>query len=213
METIPPSPRTYGHPAAEASSLAAQLRAATRAAHHRIDHHELLAPLVRSDLQRAHYIKLLHTFAWIYRTLDPAFATALRRWCPATGFQSSDRIGWLAEDLALLAPDAASPEPYQAPAIDSPAELVGRLYVIEGSTLGGQVIARQLELSLGVGPASGGRFFHGHGPATPERWQAFMAFAGHACPHADIQVACAAANSMFEELAHDLKRGFDQLSL
>ena len=38
-------------------------------------------------------------------------------------------------------------------------EALGCLYVVEGSTLGGQVIARHLRQTLGVDPRCGGSFF------------------------------------------------------
>jgi heme oxygenase len=196
------------HGTTASHALAGQLRASTRAAHHRIDHHPLLAPLVRADLDRTHYIHLLQAFAWIYQTLDPAFDEALQRLYPDAGYRSSERSAWLAEDLKVFSVANDKPS-WQPPPIASSAELVGRLYAIEGSTLGGQVIARQLELSIGVGPQSGGRLFHGHGSATPARWQAFMEFAGRACPATDTAAACAAANRMFEELAQQLEIWFE----
>jgi heme oxygenase len=194
----------------ESSVLAMHLRAATRSAHHLIDHHVQLAPLVRTDLQRDHYIKLLQTFARIYQGLDSAFTEALQRFCPDTEFRPSDRSGWLAQDLRYFGAHGNFTTPcWQWPKIDAVAELVGRLYTIEGSTLGGQVIARQLEQSIGVGPESGGRMFHGHGQSTYAHWQAFIEFADRECPVADTDAACAAANRMFVELSHHMETCFE----
>lgn len=183
-------------------SLASRLRAATRDAHHRIDRHPALAPLVRSDLQRAHYIEVLRAMAWIYKTLDPTFTSALERLCPGDPYRPSSRSRWLAEDLAHLQSDGPLPQPWQAPGINTASELVGRLYAIEGSTLGGQVIARQLATSIGVGATSGASMFHGHGEAMSSRWAEFLAFADRACPKTEAEAACAAANAMFVELGN-----------
>ncbi len=195
--------------AVEPASLAARLRAATQAAHQRLDHHPALAPLIRPDLRRDHYGRVLGAFAWVYRTLDPAFEDALRRLCPDTTYRSSDRSRWLVEDLSHFEHGDRALPPWPAPKIDTVAALVGRLYAIEGSTLGGQVIARQLQASLGVGPSSGARIFHGHGEATAARWQEFQDFAAWACAADDAAKACAAADAMFGELEQLLDLWFE----
>jgi len=51
----------------------------------------------------------------------------------------------------------------------------GCLYVLEGSTLGGQVITQLLRKKLGVTPETGGAFFNGYGQQTGAMWQAFRA--------------------------------------
>jgi heme oxygenase len=47
------------------------------------------------------------------------------------------------------------------------------LYVLEGSTLGGQLISRHINLVIGLAPGHGCDFFSGHGGATGEMWQRF----------------------------------------
>jgi len=45
------------------------------------------------------------------------------------------------------------------PVINSIGQLIGVLYVVEGSTLGAQLIARSLEKHHGLNQTKGGRFF------------------------------------------------------
>ena len=187
-------------------TLSIRLREATQAAHHRIDHHPALAPLVHRGLTLQHYAEVLRAMAWIYRTLDVAFTDALARHCPDDAYRCSERTQWLAVDLAYLHRDDPLPPPWTAPTIESAPALVGRLYAIEGSTLGGQVIARCVTAAIGVGPQSGGRMFHGHGAQTQARWAEFGAFAERSCPPAAHELACEAANSMFSELGELLDR-------
>lgn len=59
------------------------------------------------------------------------------------------------------------------PPLDTAAASFGCLYVLEGSTLGGQFIARHIRATLGVTPESGGRFFQGYGAQTGAMWQSF----------------------------------------
>lgn len=56
----------------------------------------------------------------------------------------------------------------------SPAAALGGLYVLEGSTLGGRVLIRLAEASLGVSRQRGGRFLAGHGSDTGRLWRDFL---------------------------------------
>lgn len=51
----------------------------------------------------------------------------------------------------------------------------GCLYVVEGGTLGGQVISRQIQEHLGLGPANGAAFFNCYGELTGPMWAEFGA--------------------------------------
>jgi heme oxygenase len=54
-------------------------------------------------------------------------------------------------------------------------QVLGYLYVMEGSTLGGQVITKMLKNQLQITPDQGGRFFHGYGDKTKIMWNDFCA--------------------------------------
>jgi heme oxygenase len=57
--------------------------------------------------------------------------------------------------------------------VDSRAAAVGAQYVLEGSSLGGQFLSRQLFDRLQLTPERGGAYFAAYGAATGRRWQAF----------------------------------------
>ena len=59
------------------------------------------------------------------------------------------------------------------PACDGLAAALGCLYVLEGSSLGGQVISRHFNHSLNLDVHNGIAFFTGYGAATGPMWQAF----------------------------------------
>lgn len=193
---------------ASGGPLAQALRQATRSAHRRLDHHPLLAPLVREDLDATHYRRVLRTFHGLFGVLQPPVTQALAGHAAAAaaaGYHFADRLGWLAADLAGLGVAPAAPAALAPPACPDAPHLAGILYVIEGSTLGGQVIARQLAASLGVGAARGGRFFHGHGPDTGACWAAYWRFAAACVPEGGLPAACTAAEACFAWF----ERGFD----
>ncbi len=59
-------------------------------------------------------------------------------------------------------------------------EFIGIYYVLEGATLGGQVIGRYLERSLGFLPGDpGGCFYAGYGSKTKSSWQRYCASVEH----------------------------------
>jgi len=53
---------------------------------------------------------------------------------------------------------------------------LGYLYVMEGSTLGGQLISRHFRQTLGIELATGGAYFHGYGEQTGARWKETVQF-------------------------------------
>jgi len=76
-----------------------------------------------------------------------------------------------------IAPHLPSRNTVASPDIKNPGDLVGTLYVVEGSTLGGQLIAKHLAKNLGITPETGGRFFGGYGENTVNFWTDFLDFA------------------------------------
>jgi len=92
----------------------------------------------------------------------------------SNAYYSSDLIK---QDLGYLniAPLQAAPS-LKNPVINSIGQLIGVLYVVEGSTLGAQLIARSLEKHHGLNQTKGGRFFYGYGEETQKNWQDFISF-------------------------------------
>ncbi len=62
------------------------------------------------------------------------------------------------------------------PALGTLGGVLGALYVVEGSTLGGQVIARRLRERLGIDAHSGAGFFSGYAERTGTMWKELVAF-------------------------------------
>ena len=58
------------------------------------------------------------------------------------------------------------------PPIQTPAEVLGCLYVLEGATLGGRMITQYVQATLGITPTTGGSFFDGYAGDTARMWNA-----------------------------------------
>lgn len=75
--------------------------------------------------------------------------------------------------LGILDQVRAVPAWQGVPAIDGVAAAFGGIYVIEGATLGGQLIKRQLKESLDVTEENGGAFFNSYGADVGRMWKEF----------------------------------------
>ena len=81
------------------------------------------------------------------------------------------RVEAIESDLRALGVEPLAPMP--APRALTAAEALGALYVIEGSTLGGQIILRSLQGTDFEALAT--RFFNAYGPRTGAMWKEFCA--------------------------------------
>ncbi len=149
-------------------TLLETLRAETRATHEALHHHPLLAPLARPDVTRAQYADALTAFDAFYRTME-----AGRTIAPPENMPDAPVVDWLAHDLAAT---GAAPIHLDLamPVVDTPAKLLGYLYVKQGSMLGGAVMSKNLKRALGLRPGTDQLFFAGYGPETGARWKEFI---------------------------------------
>lgn len=60
------------------------------------------------------------------------------------------------------------------PALPAFADSLGALYVLEGATLGGQIITRQVQRTLGLGASAGCAFFSSYGAQVGPMWRTFQ---------------------------------------
>ena len=77
------------------------------------------------------------------------------------------------------------------------AGFLGALYVLEGSTLGGRLIARHLQPTFGFRDGKGDAYFRGHGDQTGALWREITA-AIAALPEGDSPEVIEAAKRTFD---------------
>jgi heme oxygenase len=157
------------------STLPAALRAGTAERHART---ESLVPILDPALTLAGYAAILARFHLAYAPLEAALAR-VPAW-PA-GFDLTPRrkrallerdLAWL-RSRGVVASVPARDGVEAAPAAPTLPAALGMLYVLEGATLGGQVILRHVAPRLGVGPDAGASFYAGYGAETGRMWRAF----------------------------------------
>ena len=182
------------------TSLHLELRNATGPDHRRL---EAALDLQSRELSLERYRRVLAAFHGFYAPLEARF----RRFGPVTpplGFALPQRARLLALDLVALGAQAADSHCDDLPEIATTAELAGRLYVLEGAALGGQVLARSLARRWQLTPGTGAAFFFGDGPvATKRRWALVLDWLERvACSGAGAGEAVAAATATFVALEH-----------
>ncbi len=188
--------------AARGGAVLAQVRAATRPVHDRL---EGALGLLDEWLDLAAYRQVIERFHGFWRGWEPQVAALLQ---DETLLAPRRRAHLLAADLAALGVPAEVVEGLPRcplPVLRDAAEALGSVYVLEGSTLGGRVILRHVERRLGLDERFGCRYFAGHGADTGMMWRAFLARL-EAAPAADAGRIADGASATFERLAWWLTR-------
>jgi heme oxygenase len=83
------------------------------------------------------------------------------------------------------------------PIFDEIGTLLGAMYVMEGSTLGGQFIARHVERVLQLRDGHGSAYFRGYGERTSGMWKEFCEVLQTAVPDTETDTVVAGAKAMF----------------
>ena len=151
-----------------------QLREATRVVHKRV---ESALPLLDPNLTRERYTRVVEALHGFYAEIEPVIAHALAGDCDPNRSQSRAKLPLLETDLRALGRTpthiARLPRCATLPYAGTASHALGVLYVLEGATLGGQIIAKHLSQRLAIEAGTGGAFFHGYGDATRAMWTVF----------------------------------------
>ncbi|MDZ7662422.1 biliverdin-producing heme oxygenase [Thiohalophilus sp.] len=147
-----------------ATGLLGRLRAATRPAHQALEQHPILRPLPGPALTGEDYLRVLNAFADFYRVLEPSLLNEFTRLADKqdTVYRYQQRWPLLRDDLRDLhtMTSIIPPEIPNLPSIYDTSRLLGVLYVLEGATQGGRIIAPHLAKTLGLKATCGARYFH-----------------------------------------------------
>ncbi len=152
------------------------LRDATRREHEQL---EARIDLLGRGWSLSFYRLLLQKFYGFYSVVEPPLF-GRPEW-QQLGFDIEPRrkTELLRRDLGHLGLEAgqieALPRPENAPPLSSFPSLLGCAYVLEGATLGGQVITRHLRREIGIEPEQGGAFFASYGALVGPMWREFVA--------------------------------------
>ena len=180
---------------AASGALIAHLRSVTRPAHDRLEGGLGLLDELGVDAYRA----VLSRLYGFWKGWQPQVAALLNDE-PLT--KPRRRLHLLAADLTALGVSeeglAALP-PCPLTSLRSGAEALGSLYVMEGSSLGGRIIRRNVERCLkDIGLASCS-YFNGYGDETGAMWRSFLARLEEV-PAVDMEDVGRGATATFDRL-------------
>ena len=122
------------------------------------------------------YRRLIAAYYGFHAPLEQALAGFL----PALEPQRRAKAPALVTDLRNLGltPTQIDALPLCAalPPVTDQAQALGVMYVLEGSTLGGQVLKRAMAERLDIGAGNGGAFLDVYGSETGSLWRGFLQF-------------------------------------
>lgn len=178
--------------------LLKQLRLATAEQHRNLDG---ALNIKNPALDRCAYLELLKGFYGLHAAWEPRATAQFNSVIP--GFYDRRRkLHLLEQDLMALGltHDSIAEVPVceELACLTSFSAALGTAYVLEGSTLGGQILSRHFARSLGIGPNDGGSYFHGYGDKTGEMWREF----------GQMMESYAALTAIHEEVLEGAKRTF-----
>lgn len=152
------------------SQLLQDLKSSTRPHHDQI---EKTIDFLREDMTLDDYKNLLMKFYGFYFT----FENALKETNLPFDYSLRFKMPHLRNDLENLGMTSSEIEKipkskiYFSPRLE---DILGQLYVIEGSTLGGMVLKKHFEKKFSLTSESGLSFFSGYGPETMNFWKEFQ---------------------------------------
>jgi heme oxygenase len=171
-----------------------RLRRDTRALHAQV---ESAVPILRRDAGAAEYRTYLTALLRFHRPLEAALASVEGLHHLPLDLSGRWKTPYLDADLEALgmsvderrrAADAHVPTTLG----DVPSAL-GCMYVLEGATLGGQFVHRQLKARMPGVIDGASRYLQCYGPATAARWRTFCAVLDDRAADADAIVEGAVA--------------------
>lgn len=156
-------------------AIVQQLRMATRALHSRIETNPWHSALVAGRATVELYTGLLERMFAFHSAFEIS-ALGHPDWASyGIDWRLRSKRPALERDLQFLgiAPSSIAPACLPLGSASLP-HLAGYLYVLEGSTLGGQILLRLIHSQLGFGAAGGATYFASYGSEVGTMWRACL---------------------------------------
>lgn len=219
LRTTPgPNPDPTAGPVAPVpaeASISALLKEHTAAQHQQAERHELQQRVARGTIDRPTWAAMTIQNRALQQALEDALSAAPEPRLARVFQPHHRRLANFDADLAALGVPLDQRDPLAETlaecnriaslARQTPIALLGVLYVLEGSTNGGQFLARPLAKALGLPPGVGTSALNPHGARTRELWQAFRnAIDSLELAPEEVDAIIAAARETFEAVSRTM---------
>ncbi|QEE50428.1 biliverdin-producing heme oxygenase [Flavobacterium alkalisoli] len=150
-----------------------RLRAKTSVAHTNLEQLPVSVSIVNPNVTNKEYVHYLNLMHDVVKQAEEEIFPALTAFVPDVNERNKTSL--LENDLKALGfYKTQLHKPFENTASMSPAFAMGVLYVIEGSSLGGRVILKNIHTSLGHTEEQGASYFAGYGNQTGSKWKSFL---------------------------------------
>jgi len=144
----------------------------------------------------------LQLFHSIYTPLENQLAEVFQRCAPAFDLEKRRKSALVVTDLGMLGVNDENLHRLSQvpclPLVTTLPRAYGCLYVLEGATLGGQIISRHVKNALGLDASNGAAFFNSYGNEIGRMWREFGdAVTAYAALHGDEDQIIAGARETF----------------
>ena len=130
--------------------------------------------ILRVHLSIGEYRDILGKLWGFYKPLEALIANGIEWPLSMLKFERRKKIPLLEHDLYVLGGAPSSlPICAKLPELADFSQVLGCLYVLEGATLGGQVISRHIKKRLGLDQTTGCSYFCSYGAETANMWNTF----------------------------------------
>jgi heme oxygenase (biliverdin-IX-beta and delta-forming) len=172
-----------------------------------VDHQavEGSVPLMHHDLSQEEYVRCLERIHGIVAAWEERSMQVAPEWLkPALAARRRKRL--VEADLAWFGATQHDESRPALPEMNDLPALLGAMYVMEGSTLGGQFIARHVETELRLGDGQGSAYFRGHGNQTGTLWKDFCEVLKSQIPDEQTEAVILSAKAMFSTFGMWMQR-------
>lgn len=153
------------------------LKAATGSWHDALEAHAQSRKIMDLSLSRQGFERLLSFQYSLHQAAEPIIVPLLDAHWPALAYgDTRQKLASLEKDMQVLTPQNPPPlvSEAQVSFLQSPYHALGCAYVLEGSTLGGQVILRHLKQIPEIAETEPFHYYSLYADQVGPRWKAFQ---------------------------------------
>lgn len=157
--------------ATDAKTFITELRERTSELHKELDSLPVASILMQENLTKEAYANYLLAMLAVIESAEEKAMAKVSFFADKTDIGS--RSASIRRDLQVVGVEAPEKNNLLFP-IHSDAEAYGVTYVVEGSSLGGLYMLKNVTAQLGYDKENGASFLFGKGPATGPEWREFL---------------------------------------